>query len=105
MNHSNIHKFTQIVETHGRFVISQLHNDERSKEKPKPSMQHSAPSSSRNSHRKCTNQQHLHLNCLHININKNKVITTLNIPAVSHNYHRKISKIDTSLLEALSWSI
>lgn len=34
MNHSNIHKFKQIiVETHGRFVILQLHNDERDKEK------------------------------------------------------------------------
>lgn len=75
-------------------------------------MQHSAPSSSKNSHRKWTNHQYLHLNCLHINyINRTDGYTTLNIPAVSHNYHRKCCKIDKQIFWKLwvgpyhKWSV
>lgn len=66
------------------------------KGKPKPSMQHSAPSFSSNSQKTWTNQQHLHLNCLHSNNIYRTIIKTLYIPAVSQVFHRKISKIDTN---------
>ena len=58
-------------------------------------MQHSAPSSNRNSHKEKINKPALtsfKLSSYQLHHSN----TTLNIPAVSHNDHRKISKTDTN---------
>lgn len=95
-NLMTIHKLIQIIVGHGRFVTLQFHKwwtGCRDKEKTKLGMQHSEPSLRRDSH-KMNKPAISSFKLSSYQFHQENSYTTSKISAVSHNYRRKIRKID-----------